>query len=415
MNSKAVVVAVLVLSLFAVRVTAQIAAPTINLLSPSAAGLAGGYNVSIYGSGLSNATVSFGGISVPVTPFDDTHIAVTAPPHVEGTVDVVVTTPGGNATSPFTYKSLIVWNVTPAQGSTTGFQTRTIYVSYINGLSSVTFGGVAATIISYSYIGTIDVLTPPHDAGIVDVTVTMSDGVGTMTDAYTYVALPIVTSVTPDAGPTAGQQTVIIAGSGLATATRVTFGSISPAPIYAKSDTSLTVSTPGNPAGLVGVMIETPYDTRSYPDIYTYVAAPGIATVTPNSGSVSGGQPVTITGTDFGQASSVTFGGAAATITNNTATSLSVTTPAHAAGAVAVAVTAIGGTGTAASGYRYYAHFDANADGHVDAADIVFLVNYLFAGGPVPTAGDADGDGQVNVKDILYVVNAMFAAGPAPV
>jgi hypothetical protein len=29
--------------------------------------------------------------------------------------------------------------------------------------------------------------------------------------------------------------------------------------------------------------------------------------------------------------------------------------------------------------------------------------------------GDADGDGDVDVADIFYMVNALFAGGPAPI
>jgi hypothetical protein len=40
----------------------------------------------------------------------------------------------------------------------------------------------------------------------------------------------------------------------------------------------------------------------------------------------------------------------------------------------------------------------------------------LFAGGPAPVGpGDVNGDGQVNVADVFYLINYLFAGGPAPV
>ena len=57
----------------------------------------------------------------------------------------------------------------------------------------------------------------------------------------------------------------------------------------------------------------------------------------------------------MGGASSVTFGGVAATITANTSNQITVTTPAGAAGAVDVAVTTVGGNATLPSSYTYVA------------------------------------------------------------
>jgi hypothetical protein len=58
---------------------------------------------------------------------------------------------------------------------------------------------------------------------------------------------------------------------------------------------------------------------------------------------------------------------------------------------------------------------DANGDDKVDTADIFYLINTLFAGGPAPIGdGDANGDGKTNVKDIFYLINYLFANGPPP-
>lgn len=60
---------------------------------------------------------------------------------------------------------------------------------------------------------------------------------------------------------------------------------------------------------------------------------------------------------------------------------------------------------------------DANGDGIVDVADIVYLINYLFAHGspPVPLeSGDPNSDCTVNVADIVYLINYVFISGPQP-
>jgi len=84
------------------------------------------------------------------------------------------------------------------------------------------------------------------------------------------------------------------------------------------------------------------------------------------------------------------------------------------------------GPGTSTN-FKLYAGFvhsavvkcgDANADGSLTVADVVYLVNYLFKGGPVAKpyeAGEANCDGKVTVSDVVYLVNYLFKGGPPPV
>jgi len=59
---------------------------------------------------------------------------------------------------------------------------------------------------------------------------------------------------------------------------------------------------------------------------------------------------------------------------------------------------------------------DANGDGTTTVGDIFYLINSLFAGGPVPIGlTDVNGDGQITVGDIFYLINYLFAGGPPPV
>lgn len=82
--------------------------------------------------------------------------------------------------------------------------------------------------------------------------------------------------------------------------------------------------------------------------------APTVATVTPTTGGTAGGTAVTITGTNFWNVSSVTFGGTAATSVRVTSTTtLTCVSPAKTAGAVTVAVVTPGGTGTKTTAFTY--------------------------------------------------------------
>ena len=53
----------------------------------------------------------------------------------------------------------------------------------------------------------------------------------------------------------------------------------------------------------------------------------------------------------------------------------------------------------------------------VDISDLVYLVDYMFNGGPPPPSmeeADLDASGQVDIADLVYLVDYMFNGGPPP-
>ncbi len=61
---------------------------------------------------------------------------------------------------------------------------------------------------------------------------------------------------------------------------------------------------------------------------------------------------------------------------------------------------------------------DANNDGSVNVGDGVYIINYVFKGGPAPICsqeGDANADSNINVGDGVYIINFVFKGGPAPI
>lgn len=60
---------------------------------------------------------------------------------------------------------------------------------------------------------------------------------------------------------------------------------------------------------------------------------------------------------------------------------------------------------------------DVNADGVIDAADVVYLTNYLYIHGPKPlplAAGDVNCDGSADAADVVYLTNYLYIHGPPP-
>ena len=60
---------------------------------------------------------------------------------------------------------------------------------------------------------------------------------------------------------------------------------------------------------------------------------------------------------------------------------------------------------------------DANSDGIVDLTDAIYLLNFLFQGGPTSKCQDAvdtNDDGIVDLTDAIYLLNHLFVGGKSP-
>ncbi len=60
---------------------------------------------------------------------------------------------------------------------------------------------------------------------------------------------------------------------------------------------------------------------------------------------------------------------------------------------------------------------DADGNDIITISDAVYLITYIFGGGPSPApllAGDADCNGIVTISDAVYLINYIFGGGPAP-
>jgi hypothetical protein len=108
----------------------------------------------------------------------------------------------------------------------------------------VTFGGVPATTLAYDGVnGYLQVTSPPHAEGFVDVVVRLADLQTATFPGFHYGPPPVIASFTPGTGRPG--DTVTISGTGFADVhgVSVRFGAFL-APIVSKSATSLVVTVP---------------------------------------------------------------------------------------------------------------------------------------------------------------------------
>lgn len=346
------------------------APPTITSISPASGPLAGGTRITVTGT-------NFGSTGVPavlvggraarcVERVSSTRILAVVPVGDLGPADVVVSpaTGGGKATRTggFTYvvptTTPTISAITPPQGPYTGGTPITITGTNFASATTPTVlvNGQCATDVVVASNTSITAKTPAGATGTATLQVTTATGSVT-SNLFSYVS---ITSVSPVSGPTTGDTTITITGTGFGVSPAVTVGGAA-ATVLSASPTSIVAVTPPGTTGPRDVVV-TPAGgvpiTRA--EGFRYLA-PTITSVRPASGLLSGGNTVTVTGTGFGSTGtpSVTFGGRAATnVVRLGSTSLTATVPAGAALVsvdVVVTPTRGVGSGTLSDGYAYAA------------------------------------------------------------
>jgi len=167
---------------------------------------------------------------------------------------------------------------------------------------------------------------------------------------------PTVTSLTTKNGPSTGGNSVTIGGTDFTGATKVKFGSNPATNFVVVTGTQITVTAPAG-TGIVDVTVTTSGGTSatSANSKYTYNVAPKptVTSLTPNNGPNTGGNSVTIGGTDFTGATQVKFGSKNATsLAVVTGTQITVTAPAG-TGTIYVTVTTSSGTSATSANSKY--------------------------------------------------------------
>ncbi|WP_280244436.1 IPT/TIG domain-containing protein, partial [Nocardia abscessus] len=326
-----------------------LAVPSLNSISPVQG--PSGTTVTINGSGLSGVTgVNFGGASATsFTVVSGSQITATVP-QGSGIVPVTVTSQAGTSNPlPYIYAPSrpTITSLSPLAGPASGGNSVVITGTHFIGPTTVRFGS-AATTFTLDSPTRITAIAPPG-TGTVQVTVTTAGGTSNGV-TYTYPAAPSLTSVSPDSGPAAGGNTVVLTGTGFGAATAVHFGATAASSFTIVSGTRITAVAPAG-TGTVAVTVTNPRGT-SNGITYTFVAAPTLASVAPDSGPEIGGNTVVLDGTGFSGTSAVRFGDTpAGSFTVVSVTEIRAVVPTG-TGTIDVTVTAIGGTSNPAT-YTY--------------------------------------------------------------
>ena len=285
------------------------ASVTITGISTSTGPTSGGTTVVITGTNFTGATaVKFGATNVSsYTVISPTQISAVSPSAVAGAVYVTVTngtTSANVAAAQFTYFALpTVTSLGTSIGLASGGTSVVVNGANFTAASTVAFGAVSASSVTFNSATQLTVVSPSGVAGTVDITVTTLGGTSSVSsaDQFTYYEVPTVASIDPTSGPTSGSTTVEITGTNFLSVSAVKFGANNATSFTIVSSTRITAVSPAGAAGNVDVRVVNPVATSAIAlyGRFTYLAAPTITSISPNTGMITGGTAVTITGTDL--------------------------------------------------------------------------------------------------------------------
>ena len=215
----------------------------------------------------------------------------------------------------------------PPASSTAGGQIVSIFGNDLDSVTSVSFGVQPALVFSAykvtgnpTYNSRIDAVAPPGEGTAVIGISGPGGSTSTVQGSFVWsdpATGPVVSGVSPLSG--GAGTAVTIQGSGFSGAVAVDFGTTPAADFEVLADSTIVAWAPaGVIVGVVDITVTAPggSSAASIADQFTYIPLkapkPAPVSISPNYGSVAGGTFVTLLGTGFSNATSVTFGGQAA-------------------------------------------------------------------------------------------------------
>ncbi len=323
----------------------------------------GGTPFVIEGVGFTETTVVyFGGAIAQVTLIEGNLVGETPAGVAPGSVDVkLLDATFGDDTliGGFTYSaSLNLDTITPTSVPTQGGVELTVEGAGFDAQTRLSLGGQTALRHEVLSPLLMRVIAPPGTVGPADARVTNPSATVTVADAVTYFAPLEIERLAPATGDTAGGTTVAVVGTGFAQGDVVEFDNVAATVVSVATDgTRIEVTTPPGVAGLADVRVESADGEATIaPDAFFYDDGSGLAlaALDPQTGPISGGVEVTLTGAQLDDPNlEVLFGGAPAVIVSQDAGTAVVRTPAGTIGAVDVTVNAGGQSSTLPDAYAY--------------------------------------------------------------
>jgi hypothetical protein len=280
----------------------------------------------------------------------------------QGAVDVAVSTTGTATTTPSGSGtgntggtiSLVLSGVSPSSGPLTGGTTLTLTgTGLASGLTVQIAGSTCLNLTILSSTRATCQVPAGSTAGAQAVQAALSGQTAQLSSAYTYVAAPTVTSVTPNQGVLAGGTAIQIFGTGFKSGATVLVGASACTSVNFVSATEIDCTTPSG-TGAQAIQVTNP-DSQlgSLASAFTFQSSVFISSISPTSGAPAGGTTLTLHGGGFVAGALIKVNGASCTTTLDSGIQAHCTTPAASAGSYNVTITTAGQTVTASQNFHY--------------------------------------------------------------
>ena len=226
----------------------------------------------------------------------------------------------------FVNSAPVIRSIAPLYGPTKGGTLVTIKGEhFVPDNTRVFFGGQKAKNINVFTPQKLNLIAPENSLGAKEIRVMTPHGTEIRTDAYIYVASPIIENIVASSSSLNGNISIEISGENfIRDATSVTIAGESAMDVTVQNSNFLTCAirgyTPGN------VVVTTIFGSSDAQKFSTQ--KPLICSVFPNSGPIEGGTSVTILGANFGFGTKVKIGEEILEVKIQDPTRLTITTPA---------------------------------------------------------------------------------------
>ena len=333
-------------------------------IEPNEGPVQGGTPVTLRGDGFTNGTkVLIGGrLAIGIQVIDRTTILAVTPPGKHGKSQILISTNWTNAElkKGFTYTQAP--ELTTIDPVSAAIDTPTVITLTGRGLKDstvVTVGGKDAPRIDGDGDSWLSVQAQSSQSGPADIWIGNDDGEALLASAFTFYSLTgsnglEILNVFPSEGPEKGGEILQVTAYNLQPFGNKVFigGKLAPFKELHLDENRITVfSPPGQ--GVQDITLENEIGSDTLNSAFNYVLKPKLTKISPTEGPLSGGQQMTIVGSNFNEMSEVFVGALPATVLQSTPNSLTIKTPPGSPGAADIKVVGSGGHAILEDAYNY--------------------------------------------------------------
>lgn len=329
------------------------AAPVLASVSPATGPTAGGTSITLSGQNFGlNPFVAFDSDSCAITSHDHTHI-VCVPPPGTGTGHLLRVTVAGQQSGTMSWRYLppSIASISPSAIPTSGALITLTGNNFGASGAWVFVDGAACPVTSQTHTS-IECAVPAGTGLNKTVTVNV-DGQSSNSATLSYQA-PVLSSVTPSNGHTAGGDVLTLSGTNFGTSGGVVTVGGATCPLTLQTHQQIECTLPAGQG--TGHPVQVTVAGQSSNTVSYDYGPPSISSLTPSSGPTAGGTALTLVGENFGvTGGSVTVGGQSCPITSQGHTLVMCTAPSGTGTNQLVTLTVDGRSTTASQTYSYAA------------------------------------------------------------